>query len=109
MYFSPNTSNSKRSKEGANEEFVPTDKISNCPSTLHSTLWIVIDKVLGGVAKFVVITTDELSQDLTVPSGSISPISFSFLGACAGKKVMLRLWNVVSSTIQVMIADVPTE
>lgn len=109
MYFSPKTSNSKLSKEGANEEFVPTDMISNCPSKLHSTLWIVMDKVLGEVAKFVIRTTDELSWDLTVPSGSISPMSSSFLGACAGKKVMLRLWNVVSSTIQVMIADVPTE
>ena len=61
MYFSPNTSNSKRSKDGANEEFVPSDMISNCPFKLHSTLWIVMDKVLGEVAKFVVRTTEELS------------------------------------------------
>ena len=109
MYFSPKTSNSKRSMEGANEEFVPTDKISNCPSKLHSTLWIVIDKVMGKEEKFVARTTDKLSRDLTVPSGSISPISLSVPGACAGKKVMFRLWNVVSNTIQLTIADVPTE
>ena len=109
MYFSPRTSNSKRSKEGVNEKFVPTDKISNCPSKLHSTLWIVMDIVPGEVAKFVARTTDELSQDLTVPSGSISPMCFSFLRACAGRKVMFRLWNAVSSTMQVMTAVVPTE